>query len=81
MQWFVPQTQPPPPNPHPPPPKKKKKKKIYIYSLEIFVKTVFFHQNMNKISFYKFFKVHYVYLIERYLCSMLHAISVSKLNE
>ena len=32
--------------PIPPPPKKKK------YSPEKFVKTVFFHQNMNKISFY-----------------------------
>ena len=28
------------------------------------VKTVFFHQNMNKISFYKFFMVHYDYLIK-----------------
>ena len=36
----------------------------------IFVKTVFFHGNMNKISFYKFFMVHYDYIIERYLCSM-----------
>ena len=40
----------------------------------MFVKTVF-HQNMNKISFYKFFMVHYDYLTERlerylYLCSM-----------
>ena len=25
---------------------------------------------MNKISFYKFFMVHFDYLIERYLCSM-----------
>ena len=25
---------------------------------------------MNKISFYKFFMVHYDYLIKRYLCSM-----------
>ena len=30
----------------------------------MFVKTVFFHQNMNKISFYKFFMVHYDYLIK-----------------
>ena len=36
----------------------------------IFVKTVFFLGNMNEISFYKFFMVHYDYIIERYLCSM-----------
>ena len=29
-----------------------------------------FHQNINKISFHKFFMVHYDYLIERYLCSI-----------
>ena len=33
-----------------PPPSKKKKKKKKIQSQEIFVKTVFSHQNMNKIS-------------------------------
>ena len=44
MQWFV------------PPPQKKINK---LQSQETFVKTVFFHQNMNKISFYKFFMVHY----------------------
>ena len=42
--------------PPPPPPQKKKKK---IQSQEIFVKTVFFHQNINKFPFYKFFMVHY----------------------
>ena len=39
--------------PHPPPKKKKKKKKKKLQSQEIYVKTVFFRQNMNKISFYK----------------------------
>ena len=57
--------------PAPPPPKKKKiNKKKTKPSQEIFVKTVFFHQNMNTISFYKLFMVHYDYLIERYVCSM-----------
>ena len=32
--------------------------------IDIFVKTVFFHQNIIKISFYEFFMVNYDYLIE-----------------
>ena len=65
-RWFVHR---PTPSHPPPPPQKKKKKKLQ--SQKIFVKTVvFFHQNINEISFYKFSMVHYDYLIERYLCAM-----------
>ena len=53
----------PPPLPTPPPKKKVTKPRIIC-------ENCVFYLNMNKISFYKLFMLHYAYLIERYLCSM-----------
>ena len=50
--WYAPQVKDMLICPSPPP------QKIYSAHPDIFLKTVFFHQNMNKISFYKFFIVH-----------------------